>query len=155
MFEAKSADVRRFFDLLGSIFCVLLYSLIIWQEVFRFQQPDRFFYLPLFFAVGLAIYMSFYHLIWRRLNTRFLYGYANFLLISVLSVSTAGVLAIFIKLVTTHNPPLWFNQIDLFTLRALVAKVLLFYWATSLPMALFWLIGVLTVWKFSKRNFLR
>jgi hypothetical protein len=155
MLEAKSADVRRFFDLLGSIFCVLLYSLIIWQEEFRFNKPPGYFYLPLFVVIALSIYLSFYRLIWRGLNTRFLYGYANFLLISVLSVSTAGALVIFINLVNSRNPPLLFNQIDLFTWRAMVIKLLLFYWATCLPMALFWLIGVLTVWKFSKPNFLR
>ena len=155
MFEAKSFEIRRFFDLLGSTFCVSLYSLITWQNEFRFGNPDKLIYLPLFVVAGLSVYLTFYLLVWRFVKTKFLLGYANFLLISILSVSAAVVLVQLKELVVTRNLSLSLNRLEFLILRTDPTDVLLFYWATCLPLALFWLLGVLTVWKFSKRNFLR
>lgn len=153
MFEAKSFEIRRFFDLLGSTLTVLLFGFGIWQEFFRFQPALRYLILALLIAVGLAIYLSFYKLIWKFLNTRFLYGYANFLIISVLSVSVASVIAITSKaLLNDSNFESSLNQFQLLISRFSATKLLLFYWGTSLPMTAFWLIGVLTAWKFSKRR---
>src|SRR5690242_17348584 len=98
MVEAKSADVRRFFDLLSSILVSLIGSFAIWHDEFRFRsnfsQNQKYLFLLLFMTAGLSIYLIFHHLIWRFVSTRFLYGYANFLLISILSVSSIAALVI-------------------------------------------------------------
>lgn len=156
MFEATSAGVRRFFDFLGSIFCGLIFGFILSQEVSRFIQTSRFLFIALFIIAGLAIYLAFYKLVWRFLNQRFLLGYANFLIISILSVSIAAPFAIAVRLLMINrNPDFSFDQLELFISNLSPDGVLLFYWATSLPMAFFWLVGWLTAWKFRERKFLR
>jgi hypothetical protein len=159
MFEAKSAEIRRFFDLLGSIVVSLIGSFAIWQDEFRFTnhftQNQKYLFQLLFMTAVLSVYLIFHRLIWRFVNTRFLYGYANFLLISILSVSSFVVLIIAVNLLLQPN----FNQ-SLFLLNRLLSRnnpfeIIVFYWATSLPMAFFWLIGILTSWRFSEKNTLR
>jgi hypothetical protein len=116
----------------------------------------RFLFIALFIASGLTIYLSFYKLVWRFLNRRLLFGYANFLLISVLSVSVAAPSAIAVRhFVINRKPDFSFNHIEIFISNLTLGEVSLFYWATSLPMAFFWLIGWMTAWKFSRKGFLR
>lgn len=151
MFEARSADVRRFFDLLGSIFCGLIIGFVLSDEATRVYKTPRVLLFALFFIAGATVYLSFYKLVWRFVNTKFLYGYANFLMISVLSVSVAVVIVTANKvLLSGDDLSNSLRQLEMLISRMLPTKILLFYWVTSLPMAAFWLIGILTAWKFSK-----
>jgi len=159
MVEAKSADIRRFFDLLGSIVVPLIGSFVIWQDEFRFRnnfsQNQNYLFLLLFMTAGLSIYLIFHRLLWRFVNTRFLYGYANFLLISILSVSSIAALIITVNLLLQPNLDRLFFLFERLMSRNSTVEIIVFYWATSLPMAFFWLIGILTSWKFSEKNLLR
>lgn len=153
MFEAKSFEIRRFFDLLGSIFCCLIIGIGLSQEASRAFKTPRILLFALFFTAGAMIYVSFYKLVWRFINTRILYGYANFLMISVLSASMVYLIVTAAKVLMIDGN---FND-SLYRSGLLISsfspnKILLFYWATSLPMASFWVIGILTAWKFSKRE---
>lgn len=155
MFEATSADIRRFFDLLGAFFYSLVGSFMLWKDEFPSSLNYRFILLPLFIFAGVSIFLSLHHLVWRFVNTRFLLGYANFLIISALSVTTTVVLLVIVGAAVRQNSALSFHRLELFYLRTSLTEVILFYWATSLPMAFFWMVGWLTAWKFSRRNFLR
>lgn len=153
MFEAKSFEIRRFFDLLGSIFCGLIIGFGFSQEASRAFKMPRIWLFALFFTAGAMIYVSFYKLVWRFINTRFFYGYANFLMISVLGVSVVFLIVTAAKVLMIggdFNDSL--SRYGLMISRFSLNKIFLFYWATSLPMAVFWLIGILTAWKFSKRE---
>ena len=89
MIDKDSKEIRRFFDLLGSTFCGLIYSYISWREFFRYSHSDSSanFFLPLFLLLGLTVYVTSYLLLWKLLNTKFLRGYFNFIFISVLGVT--------------------------------------------------------------------
>lgn len=155
MFEAKSEDIRRFFDLLGSIFCGLFYSFALWENSFRRTTNYKYFYLPIFLSAGLCIYLFFYRLIWRKLKTHFLHGYSNFLVISIfagtLFFSIASPLGHFLL---SQTVSIFVTRFSLFVSGLSVIKLFLGFCLISLPMAFFWFLGILITWKFSKKQFM-
>jgi hypothetical protein len=154
MFEAKSEDIRRFFDLLGAIFFPIVAGFMIWQDEFRWRPNYKFLFLLLIIALCLIIYLSFYRLVWHFVNTRFLFGYANFLFISILSVSTIALIFIAANILMSQTFAQLTFDLNRFLTKINLTGITIFYWATSLPMAFFWLLGILTAWKFSKKDFL-
>lgn len=149
MFEAKSEDIRRFFDLPGSIFCGLVVGFCAWEDYFRSPfLTDKIHFLPLFFIAPLFFYLIFYRLVWQKVKTKAFSGNLNFLLISLPGVSLS---LLFFSLLIFKTPPNFIvNSLSMETIFKFSAANLI----AILPMAFFWFIGILTAWKFSKKNFL-
>ncbi len=158
MIDQDSKEIRRFFDLLGSAFCGLIYSFFFWKDFFRYEHSEsaKIISLPLILVVGLTVYIVSYSLFWKLLDTKFLHGYFNFVLISVFGITVSLFFGLGIQ-ITFHGFPANFN-FELFFNRFLSLvfsfNTILFYYFSSLPMAAFWFVGVLCSWKFSKKQIL-
>jgi hypothetical protein len=142
MSEMKSGEFRRFFDLLGSIFCGLIVGLAGGELVVEKTHICGFAIYPLAVATCVYIFSVFPRFYWHFVGTKVLYGYFNFVLIAVSNVFLV-IFALFIR--EQFNP--WKN-IGAFDFKALF----LLYYFSILPMAFFWILGIITAWKFSKRE---
>lgn len=154
MSSIDSKEIRRFFDLLGSVFCGLVISFIFWTEFFRFShsRENKFLFLPIFLLLGISIYTFFYKLIWKFFKAKFFYGHFNFILISVLSISIVFLCGLSINYLF-HGLPVFSTDFRV-SAKQYIFNLILFYYYTLLPMAVFWFIGVLCSWKFAKRDIL-
>jgi hypothetical protein len=139
MSEMKSGEVRRFFDLLGSIFCGIVVGLSFGMLNIKANVINVFAAFPICIAICVYIFSVFPRFYWHFVGTKFLYGYFNFVLIAVSNVS----LMIFaVTLCYLVNPWKGFN---------LNAEVLYkLYYFSLLPPTFFWILGIITAWKFSK-----
>jgi hypothetical protein len=141
MSEMKSGDVRRFFDLLGSIFCGVFVGLVFGGMISTSKVVDAFVAFP--FSIGACVYIFsvFPRFYWHFVGTKFLYGYFNFILISVSNVSLIIFATFMLHLLIPSNKVFLSFQ-EFFMLNYL----------SVLPMAFFWILGIITTWKFSKRK---
>lgn len=83
MSSIDSKEIRRFFDLLGSVFSGLVFSFIFWEEFFRFSHSgaNKFIFLPIFLLLGLSIYtfsIRYFGNFWKRNFLRAFQFYFNF-----------------------------------------------------------------------------
>ncbi len=141
MSEMKSGEVRRFFDLLGSIFCGIVVGIGIGGLISTPKSVITFIAFPVSIAICGYIFSVFPRFYWHFVGTKFLYGYFNFVLIAVSNVSLIIFVAlVFHLLIPTNKVFLSFQEF--FTLNYL----------SVLPMAFFWILGIITAWKFSKRE---
>ncbi len=141
MSEIKSGEVRRFFDLLGSIFCGAVVGLVIGGLISTPKLVVSFVVFPISTAICVYIFSVFPRFYWHFVGTKFLLGYFNFVLIAVSNVS----LIIFASLLYYLMSPLkgfGFTFSSLYRLKIIAI----------LPMAFFWILGIITAWKFSKRE---
>lgn len=141
MLEMKSEDVRRFFDLLGSIFCGIVVGLIIGGIIRTPNLVVAFVVSAISTAICVYIFSVFPRFYWHFVGTKFLYGYFNFVLISVSNVSLIIFAALVFHLLIPANKVFLSFQ-EFFTLNYL----------SVLPMAFFWILGIITAWRFSKRE---
>jgi hypothetical protein len=100
-------------------------------------------------------YVTLHRLIWRFVNSKFLFGYFNFILISIPGL-TFSILLIVLGGVLFRGAAIFPNTN--FAFVGIMSKIfslnsLVIYYTGTLPMAFFWFIGVLTAWKFSKKQF--
>lgn len=149
MFETNSAEIRRFFDLLGSSVCGLIFGYIVLEGFCTNRlQINQIVISPLIFIMPLLVYLFFHKLVWEKLNTKAFGGNLNFILISLPSVSF---LFLFYSFVVFKLLPNLLVERDL-------SKFIFAFGLTNLfailPMGFFWIIGILTSWKFSKKNIL-
>jgi hypothetical protein len=141
MFEMKSGEVRRFFDLLGSIFCGIVVGIGIGGEISTPNLIVTFVVCTISTAICVYIFSVFPRFYWHFVGTKFLYGYFNFVLTSVSNVS----LVIFaVSVCYFVNPWKGFNPN--------VENIYKLYYFSLLPPAFFWILGIITDWKFSKRE---
>ena len=157
MFEAKSEEVRRFFDLLGSIFLGILFGVVIAKDIFRYTFSDRVFVSIVFSLIPLIYYVTFHYLVWRFVNSKFLFGYFNFILISIPSLTLSILTAVLGEKLFRGMPisPTTNFSFSIFMFSVFSPHTLFVYSIGNLPMAFFWFIGVLTAWKFSKKRVLQ
>jgi hypothetical protein len=141
MSEMKSDEVRRFFDLLGSIFCGVFVGLVIGGVISTPNLVVTFVVSTISTGICVYIFSVFPRFYWHFVGTKFLYGYFNFILISVSNVSLT-IFASFIFYLTdgTKQFGLTFRTLNLIETIAV------------LPMAFFWILGIITAWKFSNRE---
>jgi hypothetical protein len=142
MSEIKSGEVRRFFDLLGSIFCGVFVGLVIGGLISTPNSVVTFVVSTISIAICVYIFSVFPRFYWHFVGTKFLYGYFNFVLIAVSNVFLF-VFALFIR--EQFNPWKIFGAFDFKALFIL-------YYVSLLPMSFFWILGIITAWKFSKRE---
>jgi hypothetical protein len=150
MLEIRSEDIRRFFDLLGSIFCGLLIGFSLWDGTIQNSISNRWYYLPVFIGLVLITYLGIHRLVWNKVSSKFLYGYFNFILISILSFTLVSLFGIICSYLAGIFPAIF-----RFHFRPIMSwpTTVLIYLGATLPMAFFWLIGSITSWKFAKGNF--
>ncbi len=149
MFEANSVDVRRFFDLLGSVVSSLIIGVIVLEGFCtKPYQMNKIIISPLIFIMPMLVYLFFHKLVWEKLNTNAFSGNLNFILISLLS---ASFLFIFYSIVV-------FKELPKLLLEGYLSKMVFAFGLANLfailPMGFFWIIGILTSWKFSRKNIL-
>jgi hypothetical protein len=142
MSEMKSGEVRRFFDLLGSIFCGIVVGTGCGKLVVESTHINSFVVFPIVLAICSYIFSVFPRFYWHFVGTKVLYGYFNFVLIAVSNVF----LFVFVLFIREQFNP-WKN-IGAFDFKALF----ILYYVSLLPMAFFWILGIITAWKFSKRE---
>jgi hypothetical protein len=141
MSEMKSEEVRRFFDLLGSIFCGVFVGLVIGGVISTPNLVVTFVVSTISTGICVYIFSVFPRFYWHFVGTKFLYGYFNFILISVSNVSLIIFAVSFCYFV---SPWKGFN---------LTAEVIYkFNFVSLFPMSFFWILGIITTWKFSKRE---
>jgi hypothetical protein len=140
MSEMKSEEVRRFFDLLGSIFCGFIFGIACVKMSVNLTSTDKLIVYPISLAIGSYAFSVLPRLYWHLVSTKFLYGYFNFILISVSNVS----LIAFLKFLFPNIIPI--KEIDG------TQDIILLYFLPTLAMAFFWILGIITAWKFSKRE---
>jgi hypothetical protein len=141
MSEMKSGEVRSFFDLLGSIFCGIFVGLAIGGMISTPNSVVTFVVSTSSTAICIYIFSVFPRFYWHFVGTKFLYGYFNFVLIAVSNVSLIIFAAlVFHLLIPTNKVFLSFREF--FMLNYL----------SVLPPAFFWILGIITSWKFSKRE---
>ena len=140
MREMKSGEVRQFFDLLGSIFCGTVLGIAFVKMSVNLTSTDKLFVYPISLAIGSYFFSILPRFYWHLVGTKFLYGYFNFILISVSNVS----LIIFLKFLFPNVIPI--KEIDG------TQDIILLYFLSTLAMAFFWILGIITAWKFSKRE---
>ena len=153
MFEANSADVRRYFDFLGSIISGLIFGYITCEIVFevfftRSVEINELTLLPFIFILPSFVYWFFYKLVCETSKIKILAGYFNFILISIPSVS---LLFLFYSIVLFKKLP---EILDKEQFPKLLFMFVFINLIAILPMAFFWIIGILTASKFSKKNIL-
>jgi hypothetical protein len=141
MSEMKSGEVRRFFDLLGSIFCGVFVGLVIGGLISTPNLVVTFVVSTISTAICVYIFSVFPRFYWHFVGTKFLYGYFNFVLISVSNVSLIIFASYIFYLVDSSK------EFGL-TFRILNMLEIIFV----LPPAFFWILGIITSWKFSKRE---
>jgi hypothetical protein len=143
MSEMKSEEVRRFFDLLGSIFCGVFVGLVIGGMIPTPNLVVTFVVSTILIVICVYVFSVFPRFYWHFIGTKFLYGYFNFILISVTNVSLIIFAAFMLYLLIPANK-VFLSFREIFMLNYL----------SILPMAFFWILGIITAWKFSKREIL-
>ncbi len=143
MSEIKSGEVRRFFDLLGSIFCGAVVGLVIGGEISTQNLVVTFVVSTISIAICVYIFSVFPRFYWHFVGTKFLHGYFNFVLIAVSNVSLI-IFASFLYYLMSPLKGFGFTFSSLYRLKIIAI----------LPMAFFWILGIITAWKFSKREIL-
>jgi hypothetical protein len=141
MSEMKSGEVRRFFDLLGSIFCGVFVGLVFGGMI---STPNLVVSIVAHLISVVAcvyVFSVFPRFYWHFVGTKFLYGYFNFVLISVSNVSLI-MFSSYIFYIVSSPKRVVFTLNDLNRLETI----------SILPMAFFWILGIITAWKFSKRE---
>jgi hypothetical protein len=141
MSEMKSGDVRRFFDLLGSIFCGIFVGLVIGGLISTPNLVVTFVVSTISIAICVYVFSVFPRFYWHFVGTKFLYGYFNFVLIAVSNVSLIIFATFMLHLLIPSNK-VFLSFREFFMLNYL----------SVLPMAFFWILGIITSWKFSKRE---
>lgn len=139
MLKTKPEKVRSSFDLIGALSCGLIFSYLFYRaadgQVRNLSSSTT---LLLYFSVGSFCYLLFYFLVWRFIALRFLYGYLNFVFVSLCGFTSFVFFILLAKV--------WFDDfpINHFFLYQPFFRILLHLNLLALaPMAFFSVIGVI------------